>query len=715
MRSCQRARFLRAIRSLLPAIMALAASTCALAQTALVTTTHTVVGQGQPPAVEHDFTVTKAGNYSVTLTDLGSKLPTPAPLASVAMAVTQGTAIVGTPTSVTAPGTPITINAAANTTYTIHVVGTLGTLGSGPIEEDVTDSSGNKVFSQIDALSVAPQQPAGVGFVDDSFTVGSSGIYTVSITDLQFPSALQTASPNNPQLILLDSTTGTLLASLTGFGSTQTTSALNPGDTYDILAEAQEGSAAGTYGGLFSVAVAPSGGPAVYSKVVPVGYVTLLQTSVSGKQESSFSLGSSQATLSLTDLSFPTVPLASVGAVVVDATTTQVFPQNAALPPGIMGTGSQNFTPPSASDTYEVYAYAVPVTGSGSTISWGSYSVAVQQGASFPFFEAQAVSTSSTVQAFSFDTSVPSAGSYIFTLKDFQFPSVLETAALAAVQEGQLVGSTSSAGSFTKPASQGPLTLLVFGEESSGSSPGLMGIDVSPSGGGTAVFDATEGVGTGFSSTSFTAQSAQSAQANVADLKFPAPLANLNLAVTSGTSLVGTIESAGSSGSFPFQTSANTTYNVNVLATPAASSGSQPESAGTYAMSVDPAPVVTLSASSTSVTSGGTVTLTWTAQNATSCTASASPDNSAWSGSESASGGSATTSAITASTTFSLSCTGGGGTVSASAMVDVSAAPSGHGGGGAIDPELLLALAAALTLRATAGRSAASRARSDRP
>lgn len=684
------------VRRLLSAMIMLVAGSNALAQTALVTTTHTVVGQGQPPAVEHGFTITNAGSYSVTLTDLGSKLPTPAPLASVAMAITQGAGIVGTPA--TAPGTPITFTATANAAYTIHVVGIPGSPESGPIEEDVTDSGGNRVFSSVDNLSVGSQQPSDIGFVDDSFTVSTGGTYTVSMVDLQFPAAMQTTSPNNPQLILVDGTTQSLLASLTSFGSTQTISALTPGDTYYILAEAQEGS--GIPGGLFSVSVTPSSGPATYSKVVPVGAVTLLQTSVSGSAQSSFTLGSGQATLQLTNLAFPTVPLTSVGAIVVDATTGQT-----ALPaPGVTGTGAQNFTPASSSDSYQVYGYAV----ADSTAGDGSYAVAVQQGTAFPFLEAQAVSSSSTIQAFSFDAGIPATGSYTLTLTDFKFPVQLTSDALAAVQNGQLVKSINAAGNVSATFSQGPVTFLAFGAEGGQTaSPGLMGIDLSPAGGGASVFDVTEGIGAGFSSTTFTSQSAQYVQANVADLKFPAPLASLNFAVTSGTTLVGTIASSGSSGSFPFQAAANTTYTVNVLATPATPTNSQQAAAGTYAMSVDPAPLVTLSASSASVASGGTVTLTWTAQNAASCTASASPSNSAWSGSESPTGGPVTTSAITADTTFSLSCMGAGGTGSASATVNVSAASSGgkSGGGGALDLGTLVALAAIFALRWRVSRS----------
>ena len=689
MRPHRAARILRALPIVPLVILALTAPTEAVAQTALVGTTHTVVAQGQPPAVEHIFTVTTAGSYSVTLTDLGSKLPTPAPLASVAMAVTQGSSIVGTP--VTAAGTAITFNASANTQYEIHVVGIPGTtLGSGPIEEDVTNSSGNQVYSSIDTLSTSSSQPSGVGIVDNSFTASSSGTYTVTMTDLQFPSVLQ-----NPDLIVIDTTVGTPVATLQAFGSTQTTQAVNAGDSLTILAFAQESS--GVPGGLFTVSVTPPSGPADFGPaIVPVGAVTLLQTSVSGTSETSFSLGSAQATVSLADLAFPTVALASVGATVVDATTGQTV-----LTAPITGTGQQNFTPTSTTDSYQVYAYAVP----DSTANWGSYSVSVQQGTAFPFLEAEAVSSSSGIQAFSFDTSAPSAGSYVVTLTDFKFPSAIVSGglALAAVQDGLLVKSLNAAGNFTATLSAGPVTLLAFGESTSGSS-GLVGVDVSPSAGGASVFDTTEGIGTGFSSTTFSPTTAQSVQANVADLKFPQALENLNLAVTNGTTLVGTIASAGSSGSFPFQATANTTYTVNVLAQPAAATNSEPEAAGTYAMSVDPAPTVTLTVSPSSVASGGTVSLTWNAQNATSCTASASPSNSAWSGSEtaSASGGPVTSSALTADTTFTLSCTGAGGTASGTATVNVTAATSsggGHGGGGSMDAELLLALAAIVALR----------------
>jgi hypothetical protein len=78
-----------------------------------------------------------------------------------------------------------------------------------------------------------------------------------------------------------------------------------------------------------------------------------------------------------------------------------------------------------------------------------------------------------------------------------------------------------------------------------------------------------------------------------------------------------------------------------------------------------PAPTVTLSANPAQVAQGGTSVLTWSSQNATSCTASGG-----WSGAKNPSG-TEQTAALAQSTTFSLACTGLGGTGNASTTVTV--------------------------------------------
>jgi hypothetical protein len=180
-------------------------------------------------------------------------------------------------------------------------------------------------------------------------------------------------------------------------------------------------------------------------------------------------------------------------------------------------------------------------------------------------------------------------------------------------------------------------------------------------------------------------------QVSVADLDFPAPFASFAVFVTRGVSSVG---SAYGAGSFIFAATPGN-YDISFIAR-----GSSSSSAGTYAISLapaPPAPMITFSSNSTSISSGGTVMLTWSAQNADSCTLSGGGFSST---AESASG-SATSQALTANTTFTLSCTGAGGSSSQQVTVTVKAASGGGGGGGgAIGGDLLAILVAAVGLRA---------------
>jgi Carboxypeptidase regulatory-like domain len=79
---------------------------------------------------------------------------------------------------------------------------------------------------------------------------------------------------------------------------------------------------------------------------------------------------------------------------------------------------------------------------------------------------------------------------------------------------------------------------------------------------------------------------------------------------------------------------------------------------------VAPAPTVKLTASSTTIASGGSTTLTWSTTNASSCTASGG-----WTGSEVTSGTKSVSPTATAS--YTLACTGSGGNAQASADVTV--------------------------------------------
>ncbi len=73
------------------------------------------------------------------------------------------------------------------------------------------------------------------------------------------------------------------------------------------------------------------------------------------------------------------------------------------------------------------------------------------------------------------------------------------------------------------------------------------------------------------------------------------------------------------------------------------------------------------------IVAGNTVTLSWNATNADSCTASSNPAN--WSGSK-ASAGSEASATLTSATTFTLTCTGPGGSASKSITVNMYAVPT---------------------------------------
>lgn len=97
----------------------------------------------------------------------------------------------------------------------------------------------------------------------------------------------------------------------------------------------------------------------------------------------------------------------------------------------------------------------------------------------------------------------------------------------------------------------------------------------------------------------------------------------------------------------------------------------------------------TLTLASSTVTMGNSTTLTWSAYNVTSCTASGS-----WSGTQQTSGSLTVTPAATGTDTYTLSCANPHGSAQKSATLTVQAGGSGSGGGGGgLDGLSLLALA----------------------
>jgi hypothetical protein len=629
----------------------------ARATAALFNQVHTIAAATTGVPVEETFDVATAGTYTITLTDLGALLTPPAPLASVKLAVTNSSdALVG---NVLVGAGTLTLASLPAGSYELHVVGMPQNLpGSGPIGIQVNGPGATPVAS-FQAILALPAQPLpnGEGVLDDSFSVTSSGSYTLALTDLGLPQTLSTLT-----LLLIAQGSAAPVTTLAAAGSA--TVALTAGTSYDVFAIGAGGAPSNS--GLYAVTVTNGAGSVIYGRAVPAGSVTHL---------GSVALAAGSATLTLTDLKYPAA-LTQLEAVAT--LTGQPAVQLSAA-------GAGSFT--AVSSTYEVFAYAAAAAAAPGA---GSYAVQVTQGSRAAFGVARAVvAPGSTESVYGFDSSIAAAGTYSLGLADFQVPTALSTLTVGVVQGGALLGKPLTAsGTANLAANVGPISMFVFTQAAAAG--GLFGIDLTPQSGGPATFEATQGVGTLFSAQQVVIPDAGSYAVTASDLGFPASFASFDTIVTQGTTLVGAIYVGGT---FNFTASPGT-YYVSLVAQPTGS-----DEAGTYALTVaaaPPPPTITLSVDHPSVTSGSSVDVIWSTQNATQCTASGG-----WSGTEPLSG-TVTSSALTANTTFTLTCTGPGGSQKESVSVTVTAASGGGGGGGAVDPALLLLLAGAMLARAGA-------------
>lgn len=162
----------------------------------------------------------------------------------------------------------------------------------------------------------------------------------------------------------------------------------------------------------------------------------------------------------------------------------------------------------------------------------------------------------------------------------------------------------------------------------------------------------------------------------------PAPSVSLTAspaAVASGSGAVLTWSAAGATtctatGGWTGAQAVSGTFSTGVLDTTTkyslACTGPGGDGSASVTVTVSaPPPVVTLSASPTTVVAGDAATLTWSATDATTCAASGG-----WSGAEKTSG-TASTGPLTTNTGYTLTCTGPGGSHGQSVDVSVTAAP----------------------------------------
>jgi hypothetical protein len=645
-------------------------SSVAQATDPLPATTSLVASAGAAAPTQSTFTITGPQDLVITLQDLQN----PAALTSLSVAITQGGQLAAGYTL--SSQTPTTTLSAANGTYTISVFGVpSASVGAGTFSVCVAPSStpadcllpgapslGGNVASF--AGSISTQSAAeNLALSTTTYTLvvpAPGGSYTFSYADLTFPVALSSSgalSPN-PNLGLFSG--GLPVNDVNGnpgLGFASGDSFNLSAGTYTLLVAALADST--VLAGSYAITVTgPAGSAPLLDVAVPVGELNQ-PSSVNNPAQQSL-------TLTVTDYAFPGAlaqasAMLTTGGTKLLSTTSTGGPVTTTAPAG----------------TLQLWNYAK----AGATA--GTYGVDVAAGNTDLFLGGYGVAESSSNYAYAFVTPALTANTaYQASAVDLQFPSILSALSFAVAHDGTVTTQTggSSTIDFTPAASGAAVVLVAASTPSSGSvsGNGLFDVNVQTSGNSPQlVFDQTQSVSStpGFFDTStVSVGTAGNYNVTLTDLQFPAAFANLALAVTQGSQILGKIYGGGT---FTFAATPGN-YRLTFVATPQSS-----QQFGLYADSMTyAAPTVSLTSSAASAAAGSSITLNWTTTNATSCTASGG----SFTGSVTPGTGSQSVT-LSATTTYTLKCTGAAGSASGSVMVTAtsssSSSSSSSGGGGA--------------------------------
>lgn len=606
----------------------------------------TSVAYEQAAPVARTLTIATAGKYTLTLTDL----KTPSAFSSVGVIVTQNsTAVAKIDAAALADSAVVDFDAQPGT-YQVRVLGVPAAQSAGTFSITVTAKDGSSALLQVvDGMAAIADIPPTQSTLNTTFAVTDPGTYQISFSDRAFPAALSTYS-----LAVLAPGGGAPVATLSTSQTSAQFNAAAPG-TYALVVISQADVTAG--GGLFSVKI--SGGPAaatVYSQTTTVGKVSPA-TSISIPSAGTY-------TLSLTDLLFPAALIDVRAAIVQNAEGATLSASGSA--PFIASQGSAS-----------LYVAGVASTPPGA----GSFGVQLNQGATAIYSSVRSVQLEDPSNAnagFVYHVDLPSSDTYRLTLTDFGFPQAFTTIQAAVTQAGSAIGKLDAPGGLNVSGAAGSIDIVVAAVRASATTSGLFGVSLAH--GATTLFETTQGAGELFRASKVSVITAGKYDIQVTDHKFPAAFANLAMAVTRGSTLVGQIFG---SGKFSFDATPGD-YSLNLIAT--AGTTTHYAMYGTLVTDATPAPTVTLTASPATISAQQKSTLTWSTTNATSCTASGS-----WSGSK-ATSGTFDTGPLSANSSFKLDCSGPGGTTSATATVTLAAQATARHGGGAASPWMLLVL-----------------------
>ncbi|MBB6091268.1 hypothetical protein HNQ60_000114 [Povalibacter uvarum] len=632
---------MRIIRSMMAAalcILAIEAPAAVLLETtSLVATTEEAQASLPAPL---SFTVTQAGRYTITLRDL----QTPENLSRLEAAVTRNLVrVAAVEVQAVTGGTPqpasVSFTAEAGE-YQVHVVGTPATGEAGGAFGVVVapTDGGAALLDAADVIAVESQPAADQAVLRQALSLPVAGRYSVALTDLSFAPTQTTLQA----LVLREVPTGVepIVVDAGGFDAPVS------GD-YELIILAK--ATGGDLAGLYNVRVTGPQAQAIFQSVQPVGRT---------RAPSALTFPAvGQYTLSATDLRFPSA-LASFGAVIVQS--------GAAI--GRV-TDDLPKTVTAAAGTAQLFSIGV----ASAIDEVGAFAVAVKQGSTVIASSLRTVDNSddpAKPSIYRFDAASVAAGVHSLNLEDLRFPAPLPLLKAAVIQNATVIHEQNAAGVANVTLAAGDGQVLVATRAPAASGNGLFSVRLLPPT-GQAVVQGTQGVGGLFQSLPLTVATTGVYDIALTDLEFPSELQSAALAVTQGSTVIGQVLG---DGVIPRQQLTAGTYALYFLGQPALGAGF-----GLYGLRVAdaaPTPTVTLTATPTSVTSGQTTSLQWTATNATACTASGG-----WSGAK-ATNGTQTSDALTAAATFTITCTGAGGSATASASVSVTQPGSGGGGGG---------------------------------
>ncbi len=641
----------------------------------LVLQTQLVSASGAPAATTETFTIAAVASGStqpdliVTLTDF----QVPAPLASASVAVTQGATLVGM-TALSSPATTATITLpAAVGDFTLRVVGSPNaSAGVGTFSVCVAPKTTPSACIQ--SASIAGNITVQSATADPTkttaaipLTVTTAGAYTFTYTDEQFPVALNVA----PQLALFQGTQPVAVP----VPASPATITLSPG-TYTLLAIAQADATA--QAGLFSLSITgPAGTAPLINNQYPVGTLAPA-TQVNNPNSQSL-------TLAVHDFAFPTALMSATALVTSGA---------ASVGTATTAGGAASFVAPSGA--LQVWTYGTAGTGAG------TYEVDLTSGSTSLLQTAAGVNGGGAF-AYAFISPAPlAAGKYQATANDFQFPATLSSVQFAVAQNDSILVQQAQTGSAAFTAAAGSVVLLATATPATSGS-GLLDVNVQTSASTpTLVFDHVQPVSASgqFISQPLTLGASGNFDVTLTDLDFPTQFQTLALVGSSNGSVLGKIYGGGT-----FTLDANVVntagnYQLTVVGIP-----TSPQQYGLYGLQVAPSPpTVTLTASPTTVTTGGLTTLTWTTTNATSCTGTGG----SFVGNQAIGSGS-TSLTVTETTDYTLTCTGAGGTGTQSVTVTTTPAPAKSGGGGELGWDLISLLGVLTVGRRLARKGASER------